>query len=350
MKNLLTPQALQAGDRIAAVSLSWGGPGTFPEQYELGKRQLEAAFGVEVVDMPNSRKPADWVWRNPEARAEDLMMAFEDASIHGIFSTIGGDDSIRLLPHIHLDVIHTNPKVFMGYSDSTITHMACLKAGVRSYYGPSIMAGFGERGGILPFTEACVRQTLFEPRANCCLPCNDGPWVTEIVPWEEPVDNGRTRPRETPTEWRWLQGEGHVNGRLLGGCLDVMDFLRGTEFWPSREHWQGAVLFLETSEDAPPPANVSYFLRCLAAMGFLQKLNGLLFGRPGGCRPDRFGAYDEAILKVVRDEVGLDIPVITHLDFGHTDPMWVLPQGALIDIDCRAQKLVLGDRATQPRA
>ncbi len=350
MKHLLTPRALRAGDRIAAVSLSWGGPGSYPDQYELGKRQLEQAFGVEVVDMPHSRRPAEWLWRNPQARAEDLMQAFEDSRIQGVFSTIGGDDSIRLLPHIQLDVIRRNPKVFMGYSDSTITHMACLKAGVRSYYGPSIMAGFGERGGLFPFTEESVRTALFEPRANWCLPQNTGPWVTEIVPFEEPVDSGRIRPREQPTEWHWLQGDGHVNGRLLGGCLEVLDFLRGTDFWPEPDCWQGAVLFLETSEDAPPPANVSYFLRSLAAMGLLQRLKGLLMGRPGGCRPERFADYDAAVLKVVRDEVGLDIPVVTQLDFGHTDPMWVLPQGAMIDINCNARKLVLAECATQPRA
>lgn len=350
MTYLQTPRALRPGDKVAAVSLSWGGPGTFPEQFDLGCRQLTAEFDVEVVEMPNARKPADWLWRHPGARADDLMMAFDDSSIQGVISSIGGDDSIRLLPYLQLDVLHRNPKVFLGYSDSTVTQMALLKAGVRSYYGPSIMAGFGERGGIFPFTADAVRKTLFEPRANWSLPESTGPWATETVDWATPVESGIIRPLETPTRWRWLQGSGHVNGRLLGGCLDVLDFLRGTAFWPDAHHWKGAVLFLETSEDAPPPENVTYFLRSLAAMGLLQQLNGLLFGRPGGCRPDKFAAYDDAIMKVVRDEVELDMPVVTHLDFGHTDPMWVLPQGGLIDIDFDRRRLVLAEPATQPRA
>lgn len=350
MIHLHTPQALRAGDKVAAVSLSWGGPGTFPEQFELGRRQLEEAFGVEVVAMPNALKPADWLWRHPEARADDLMMAFDDPAIRGVFSTIGGDDSIRLLPYLRQDILHDNPKVFLGYSDSTVTHMACLKAGVRSYYGPSIMAGFGERGGLFPFTIDTVRNTLFKPRANWTLPRNTGPWSTEVIDWDEPIEPGVTRPREAPSQWRWLQGESHVNGRLLGGCLDVLDFLRGTDYWPDRRHWKGAVLFLETSEAAPPPSRVTRFLRTLAAMGLLQEIRGLLFGRPGGCRPEAFSDYDDAILKAVRDEAGLDIPVVTHLDFGHTDPMWVLPMGATIDIDCTTRRLVLADPATQPRA
>lgn len=40
---MIKPARLQAGARVAAVSLSWGGPGTFPHRYEAGKRQLEKA-------------------------------------------------------------------------------------------------------------------------------------------------------------------------------------------------------------------------------------------------------------------------------------------------------------------
>ena len=123
---------------------------------------------------------------------------------------------------------------------------------------------------------------------------------------------------------------------MLGGCIEVFDWLRGTELWPSLETWQDAILFLETSEDAPPPVNVKYMLRAFAALGILKRLSGLLFGRPGGGVPlEQFEEYDQVILKVVRDEEGLDdLPIITNMDFGHTDPMFVLPYGVQAEIDC----------------
>jgi muramoyltetrapeptide carboxypeptidase LdcA involved in peptidoglycan recycling len=70
------------------------------------------------------------------------MDVLRDSTIQGVISTIGGDDSIRILPLLDYAVIRDNPKVFMGYSDSTVTHFAFLKAGVTSFYGPSLMAGF----------------------------------------------------------------------------------------------------------------------------------------------------------------------------------------------------------------
>lgn len=68
MINLLKPRRLKKGSKIATVSLSWGGPGTFPERYNIGKQQLCEAFGVEVVEMSNTLRDADWLWRNPQAR------------------------------------------------------------------------------------------------------------------------------------------------------------------------------------------------------------------------------------------------------------------------------------------
>ena len=51
------------------------------------------------------------------------MAAFADDSIDGIVSTIGGTDSIRILPYLDLQVIRDHPKVFMGFSDTTILRM-----------------------------------------------------------------------------------------------------------------------------------------------------------------------------------------------------------------------------------
>ena len=120
---MIKPPQLRPGDRVATVTLSWGGPGQFPHRYEAGKRQLQAEFGLEVVEMPHTLDPPEEVAKNPEARAADLMAAFADPSIRGIFSTIGGDDSIRLLPYMDFELIRANPKVFIGYSDTTISHL-----------------------------------------------------------------------------------------------------------------------------------------------------------------------------------------------------------------------------------
>ena len=91
---MIKPRALRPGDRIAGISLSSGWPHVFPCAYRDGKRQLEEAFGVQVVESCYALAEPDWLAAHPEARAADLMEALKDPSIHAIFSTIGGDDSI----------------------------------------------------------------------------------------------------------------------------------------------------------------------------------------------------------------------------------------------------------------
>ena len=143
---MIKPNALKKGDKIAIVSLSWGGLGDagLIHKYYIAKDRLEKDFGLTVVTMPNALKGTDFVYNHPELRAQDLMEAFCDKSIKGIFCAIGGSDSIRLLPYIDYDVIHDNPKIFMGYSDTTVSHFVMRKAGIVSYYGPSVMCEFGE--------------------------------------------------------------------------------------------------------------------------------------------------------------------------------------------------------------
>lgn len=63
------------------------------------------------------------------------MNAFLDETISGIFCAIGGDDTIRILPYIDFDIIKNNPKIFMGYSDTTVNHLMMYKAGHASPNG-----------------------------------------------------------------------------------------------------------------------------------------------------------------------------------------------------------------------
>jgi muramoyltetrapeptide carboxypeptidase LdcA involved in peptidoglycan recycling len=347
LASLLKPRRLRPGDTVAAISLSWGGPGAYPHRYQIGKKQFADEFGVQVVETRHALRDPTWLARNPKARADDLMEAFADRSIAGIVSTIGGDDSIRLLPHLSLEVIRANPKVFLGYSDTTVSHFTCLRAGLTSFYGPAFMAGFAENGGMFPFMATSVRKTIFTSDAIGVIEPNRDGWTVEHLAWSVPEHQHQRRKLTKPAGWKFLQGGGRAQGRLIGGCFESLQSLRATPVWPDANWFDGAILFLETSEEGVPPRNVTRELRTYASTGILQKLSGILFGRPGGTiPPETFEKYDEAILKVVAEEEGLThLPVVTHMDFGHTDPMFVLPYGLMAEIDCAGQRFAILESA-----
>jgi muramoyltetrapeptide carboxypeptidase LdcA involved in peptidoglycan recycling len=340
---MLKPARLQAGDKVAAVTLSWGGAGLFPHRYQAGKAQLEAAFGVRVIETRHALRDPNWIAANPKARADDLMEAFADPTIKGIISMVGGEESIRTLPYYDLEIIRQNPKVFTGYSDTTITHFACWKAGLSSFYGPSILAGFGENSGLFPYLADSVRRTLFSTDPIGVIEPNNGGWTFERLDWAEPTNQSIKRKLTPAGGWQWLGGKAVRRGRLLGGCLEVVDWLRGTDYWPPLSDWQNAILFIEASDEAPPPLYMERMMRVFGAMGILQRLAGLIVGRPAGQMPlTQFAEYDRVITGVVQGELGLtDLPIITQMDFGHTDPVFVLPYGALAEIDPDQQRFTI---------
>lgn len=241
--NLLKPNQLKKGDKVATVSLSWGGAGDeeILWRYQQGKARLETVFGLEVIEMEHTLKGTDYVYAHPEKRAEDLMNAFKDPSIKGIIANIGGIDSIRLLPYIDFDVIRQNPKIFMGYSDSTITHMFCLKAGLSSIYGPTLLVDFAENIEMHPYTVEHLQRTLFQTTPiGEIKPSQD--WTSEFLPWIE--SNKNTARSYAPNQgYELIQGKGIVQGPLLGGCFEVFDELRGTELFPPLETFNQAILF-----------------------------------------------------------------------------------------------------------
>ena len=110
--------------------------------------------------MPNSLKGSEFILQNPYLRAKDLMDAFKNPEIKGIISNIGGNDAIRLLPFLDFDVIRQNPKVFMGFSDTTTIHLMCYKAGLSSFYGPSILFDIAENVEMHEFTIKSINKTV----------------------------------------------------------------------------------------------------------------------------------------------------------------------------------------------
>jgi muramoyltetrapeptide carboxypeptidase LdcA involved in peptidoglycan recycling len=104
-------------------------------------------------------------------------------------------------------------------------------------------------------------------------------------------------------------------------------------------------VFLEISEDAPSALAVVRMLRALAATGALREARGILLGRPYG-EEALFEKYDGAVLQVLAELRLGSLPLITRMDFGHTDPKFIVPYGVEAEINCDAQRIRFLESAT----
>lgn len=334
MIKLTKPPKLNRGDKVAAVSLSWGGAGDdeILWRYNQGKDRIKELFGLEVVEMPHTLKGSEFTYNHPKERADDLMQAFSDPSIKGIFSCIGGDDTIRLMPYIDYDIIKNNPKIFLGYSDTTVNHFMCYKAGLSSFYGPAILSDFAENVAMPAYSMEWVNRVLFSNEPIGSIEQSDT-WTSELLKWV--IENKNTaRTFHNNNGHKLLQGSGKAEGPLIGGCIEVLDWLRGTELLPPISDFEGAILFLETSEDMPEPDNFMFMLRTFGALGILEVLSGIIIGKP--YHNKYFDDYNKYIIKVLKEYGREDMPVLANLSFGHCEPKFILPYGAKAQIDCEA--------------
>lgn len=345
---MLKPERLRPGDKVAVVSLSSGslGEAQFIHKYHLARERLERDYGLRVAAMPNALKGADYLYRHPEARAQDLMDAFRDPEIKAVFSAIGGDDTIRLLPYIDFDVLRSNPKIFTGFSDTTSNHFMMHKAGLVSYYGGAVMTNWAEYTAINEYTAQAIDKTLFHPQERWTIPASGFcSYEGDKVWWgEERMD--QATPRFPNTGYELLQGKGKVSGPLLGGCVEVFAELFGTSLWPSPEEWRGRLLLLETSEEDMPAHWLAWFLRGLQAQGVLHAIRGIVVGKPAF--PDKLGPYKEVYRQVVGFEAGLpNLPILYNVNVGHAYPIGLFPLGLEYEIDCGAKTLTLLEPAAR---
>jgi muramoyltetrapeptide carboxypeptidase LdcA involved in peptidoglycan recycling len=86
-------------------------------------------------------------------------------------------------------------------------------------------------------------------------------------------------------------------------------------------------------------------LRSLAATGALREARGILFGRPYG-EEAIFDEYDGAVLQILAELKLSSLPLVTRMDFGHTDPKFVVPYGVEAEINCDAQHIRFLESAT----
>ncbi|MBQ6660315.1 MAG: LD-carboxypeptidase [Lachnospiraceae bacterium] len=353
MKKLIIPSKLNEGDTVAFISISGGraGDADMLPRYRLGKRRFEKIFHVNVIETPNALCGSEYLYEHPEKRAEDLMWALENDSVKGIICNQGGDDSYRVLPYIDPQVIHDHPKVFMGFSDIATWMAVFAYAGVRAYYGPTVLTPIAQPGKLDEYTENAIRRALFSDEVigeikpaekhtpidwNTTYTIREG---MKEVQYERFPDDDRIEDPNDPIPWtpgtgyKVLQGSGKVRGQVIAVCGGPLWQIMGTKYFPGPDIWEDTVIAMEHCSIYGSKLAGLHELRAFAAAGVFDKAKAVITGPLDD-------DSEETILKVMCKEINRpDIVILENADFVHRTPMTVLPTGALTEIDCDAPRI-----------
>jgi muramoyltetrapeptide carboxypeptidase LdcA involved in peptidoglycan recycling len=331
------PEKLHPGDRVAVLSPSAGLPELFPAVFEQGLRRLQEVFALTPVEFPTTRR-----MNSPlEERARDVHAAFADPSIKGIIASIGGEDQIKLLKYLDSELLRANPKPFFGYSDNTNLHIFLWNLGIVSYYGGAIMVEFGRGGSMGPYTADSLRRALFERGEFEVTPAPE--YTDEHGDWADSETLTRPPVMFPNAGWSWLNEGRIAEGVTWGGCLEIIDWqLLASRYILPNEVYDGCILYLETSEEMPSATYVYRLLMGMGERGLLQRFPAVLMGRPKAWSFERSGtaeekaeytrAQEEAVRQALQ-EYHPDALAVFNVDFGHTDPQCIIPNGGQVRVD-----------------
>lgn len=343
MREPLYPPTIAPGDRVAIVSPSGGLPEVFPAVFEQGLRRLADDFGLIPVEYPTTRV----LHSSLADRARDLHAAFADPEIKAIFCTIGGDDQIKLLRYLDMELLRAHPKRFFGYSDATNIELLLWNLGVASFYGGAIMVQFGMPGGMHGYTVDSLRHALFASGEIEIHPARG--YTDEESDWGDPTQLALPPTLRPNPGWQWVNAERSVAGITWGGCLEILDYqLRAGRYLPRNEDCDGAILLLETSEELPEAQYVYRVLMGMGERGLLQRFAAVLVGRAKAWALDRRQSPEQRVAYIrdqreaiqrALDEYSPGVAVVYNLDFGHTHPQLIVPLGGYMRIEGASRRI-----------
>ncbi len=302
------------------------------------------SMGYRTIEGPNCRvERGIGISNAPELCGAELNDLYCGSECDVLISCGGGELMCEVIPYMDFARLHkAKPKWFMGFSDNTnFTFLSATLCDTAAIYGPCASAF-----GMEPWHESV--KDAWE------LLCGQRDTVHNYDKWEKEQLRDEEHPllpyhTTEPVELKAYVPDGvgmrpakatdadiHMQGRLIGGCMDCLVNLLGTRFDKASEFAQryaddGLIWFLESCD-----LNIMGIRRAIWHMkhaGWFSHVKGFLIGRPLCFGEEMFGIDQyRAVTELLAE---YQVPIIMDMDIGHLSPMMPMVCGSTAEVSCR---------------
>ena len=327
---MIYPAFPKVGETMGICAPS-AGLGSKLESFEASLEVLrdESLGGGFKIKETSSVRSESYPSASAPARGSEFNQLFADPEVRLVFAASGGDFNMEMLPYVDKELIAKNPKWFAGYSDPTsIEIMLATKFDMASIYGVNSCA-FDRRplhefqkNALSIFKGEIPVQHSYKFYSSSDFDSDDlGPYVMNVpTNWELFVPSGESAEPASSLS---------ASGRLIGGCIDVIDTIVGTAYedlegFASKYQNDGLLWYFDNY--AMDPLELTYALLKLKLKGLFDHASCVIVGRTLFMGDHSDFDYLSSIERVFTDT---KTPFIWNADIGHTKPSFTIINGAM---------------------
>lgn len=250
-------------------------------------------------------------------RASVIHQLFSNPDIDAVMCARGGFGSLRILEYLRWDLLATQSKVFVGFSDIT----AMLLPMTRQLQEQDPVKN-----------QTVDRKNVISNLKQFQSSVIHGPTVASLATaHEETIQSFQKIMAGNRNDIEITQGEvltsGRCQGILKGGNISTISHLMGTRFQPD---FSDCVVFLEDTGE--PAYKIDRMLSHMKMAGAFNKITGVVTGSFTDCRDEAY------IPEILLDTFSVyEVPVVTGLNAGHGRINLSLPMGEMVELQTKSQ-------------
>ena len=323
----MKPEFLKENPKIYLVAPSFG---CATEPYVTALKASIAnlkSIGADVIEGENIWKAEGKVASaSALARAKEINDAFE-SDADAIISVGGGEVMCECLPYIDFEEIKKNPKWYVGFSDNThLTYTITTICDIETIYGANAHAYHTLKYDVLDTWDMLHGKLAFKGYKK---------WQLEKLS-KDPFEDYNLKKRTIIKPYFY---EKPVTGRLIGGCLDCLINICGTQFDYTKEYIKkhredGIIFFMENCDLNSIALRRALFQ--LKNAGWFEHVDMFIIGRSRLYNDKSFGISMEESYIDMLEEFGK--PILFNVDLGHLPPSMPMRTGAIATVEYKKEK------------
>lgn len=317
---VIYPDNLEKNSCIGITATSMGIGNIKDKKRLISAKEYLENLSYKTIETSNIYSNTNLVSSSGKTRAKEFLELWQDNSIKVIAQLRGGELLLEMLPFLDKTVIKNNkPKWVTGYSDSSLLNF---------YLTTNFNIATINCSNILQFGNKNIHESLINQF--------DILKETEIIQEsfktyeKNKIKNSLSYNLNGRVKYKSLYDvkEVTITGRMIGGCLEAITELLGTNFDNTvnfcNNFNEGMLWYLDIYDSNP--LDLYRTLWQMKEANWFSNINGILIGRTRSLKKIMHFTYRECLHKIFDD---MNIPVIYDVDIGHVMPQFNIINGSL---------------------